>query len=285
MADRTIASPEELDDVSLAAQKLWELDTNRFQPNVDYALNLQQGKKVYQTHDAAEHPLFKFVNKEKFFSMPTYKTFYALLDNYERSTGTAETVTHEEKQENWAFLNAIMQTDCMKYVHKYLVRKNLASQSEKGFKSELYKLWFNLYRRESYNDSSGFEHVFVGEEKNGKITGFHNWIQFFIEEIKGNLDYRGYILPRRRRRGKDLPDGDEHILSLQFSWGDEGKDISTSFMGVSPEFEVALYTLMFLASGEKTTVELDGFKVSIRCYHIHTKHGVHIGSSFPELLD
>ena len=41
MADRTIASPEELDDVSLAAQKLWELDTNRFQPNVDYALNLQ----------------------------------------------------------------------------------------------------------------------------------------------------------------------------------------------------------------------------------------------------
>ena len=112
--------------------------------------------------------------------MPTYKTFYALLDNYERSTGTAETVTHEEKQENWAFLNAIMQTDCMKYVHKYLVRKNLASQSEKGFKSELYKLWFNLYRRESYNDSSGFEHVFVGEEKNGKVFFFLFLFFFFL---------------------------------------------------------------------------------------------------------
>ena len=32
------------------------------------------------------------------------------------------------------------------------------------------------------------------------------------------------------------------------------------FQGVSPEFEVALYTLMFLASGERTEVELDDFR-------------------------
>jgi hypothetical protein len=33
------------------------------------------------------------------------------------------------------------------------------------FKRRLDSIWFGLYRRETQNDSSGFEHVFVGEEK------------------------------------------------------------------------------------------------------------------------
>lgn len=32
----------------------------------------------------------------------------------------------------------------------------------------------------------------------------------------------------------------------QFEWNGELKDISSSFVGVSPEFEFALYTLVFL---------------------------------------
>lgn len=42
-------------------------------------------------------------------------------------------------------------------------------------------------------DSSGFEHVFVGETKSGtEIVGFHNWIQFYLQEKNGTLDYKGY---------------------------------------------------------------------------------------------
>ena len=48
-------------------------------------------------------------------------------------------------------------------------------------------------RRKVENDSSGFEHVFVGEEKDGVIVGLHNWIQIYLEEKKGNLNYMGYI--------------------------------------------------------------------------------------------
>jgi len=42
------------------------------------------------------------------------------------------------------------------------------------------------------NDSSGFEHVFVGEERAGKIMGLHNWVQYYIEEKKGNINYLGW---------------------------------------------------------------------------------------------
>lgn len=108
--------------------------------------------------------------------------------------------------------------------HKYLVSKGKSSSNLRLFKSQLHLIWFHLYHRErttgwdvvkrvctmnsgiyclclmdfhtltlSSLDSSGFEHVFVGETKAGtEIVGFHNWIQFYLQEKNGNLDYKGY---------------------------------------------------------------------------------------------
>jgi len=276
-------TPDELKDVKLAAQHLWSLDFNRFVPDVDYALNLQHGKKVFQTEDVADQPLFKFVKKEKFFATPTYKAFYALLDNYVATTGVAETVTAEESRENRAFIDALMETAPMKYLHNYLAEKKLAPRSLQEFKALLDRIWFSLFRRETANDSSGFEHVFVGEERDGKIIGFHNWIQFFIEELKKNVDYYGYVLPKRRNA--HLPDGHDPIVSVQFSWKGELKNVSTILIGASPEFEIALYTLMFLASGEETEVVFGGTTVVLHCFKINTRAGQFLGTCYPDLVE
>ena len=40
--------------------------------------------------------------------------------------------------------------------------------------------------------SSGFEHVFIGEIKNGAVGGFHNWFHWYYLEKKGELNYLGY---------------------------------------------------------------------------------------------
>lgn len=45
-------------------------------------------------------------------------------------------------------------------------------------------------------DSSGFEHVFVGESRAKEVIGFHNWIQFYLQEKIGSVDYQGYIRGR-----------------------------------------------------------------------------------------
>ena len=33
----------------------------------------------------------------------------------------------------------------------------------------------------------------MGEVKNNKVAGFHNWLSFLKEEGEGDLDYKGYI--------------------------------------------------------------------------------------------
>lgn len=122
--------------------------------------------------------------------------FIALLDNYKVSAGLPEEVTSEEIQENRSFIDAIMETKVMKRVHEYLASRGKTSHNVGEFKRHLYDIWFKLYRRTRYNralDSSGFEHVFVGETRNKEPMGFHNWIQFYLQEQAGKVDYQGYI--------------------------------------------------------------------------------------------
>jgi poly(U)-specific endoribonuclease len=284
--------PEEMSIASLgldaslgkAVQHLWDLDANRFQQGTDYVLNVQGGKKPYQKSDAASDPLFTSVDQRQFQSRPTFRTFYALLDNYVAETGVAENVTNTERREIKAFLRAIMETAPMQFCHKYCRANadNIPSDKE-GFIKFLHSIWFQLYRRSrgGREDSSGFEHVFIGEVKDDKVSGFHNWVQLYMEEKKGALDYRGYIKPRNN--GDAATNDDDSILTVQFAWNGIEKMVGTSFIGTSPEFEMALYTTCFLVGGEDNYVTLDTgvdvFDLNIRCYRMGSNQ---IGTSFPE---
>ena len=75
--------------------------------------------------------------------------FIALLDNYESSTGVAETVTVEEEEENWNFIDLIFETEVMKFSHEFLTRKGKVPQDVGEFKKQFYDIWFKLYRKQS----------------------------------------------------------------------------------------------------------------------------------------
>ena len=77
----TTPTAEELDNIALCAQRLWDLDDNKLEPEVDYGINVQEGKRPNWREDAAENRLFRGVSSSAW-ERPSYRAFYALLDNY-----------------------------------------------------------------------------------------------------------------------------------------------------------------------------------------------------------
>ncbi|KAL8263795.1 hypothetical protein R6Q59_021925 [Mikania micrantha] len=268
---------DELNDLGKACNKLWELDYNRLTPGKDYEIDCGEGKKSYQKQDMAEGSLFTWMS-EDVLRNPTISRFCSLLDNYNPHEGSKEQVTSQEKQEQAAFIEEICRTAPIKYLHKYLCAKGIVSEDFQEFKRLLTSLWFDLYGRGGTSgSSSAFEHVFVGEIKNRgeqSVSGFHNWLQFYMEEAKGRVDYQGYIFPRRRG---ETPDSETQLLTLQFEWNGVLKSVSSSLIGVSPEFEIGLYTLCFYMGGEDNYVQLGPYHVNIKCYRLGNK----LGSAFP----
>lgn len=59
---------------------------------------------------------------------------------------------------------------------------------------------------------------------------------------------------------------------------------SHSLIGVSPEFEVALFTLCFLNGNEDNVIVLGPYRCNIKCYKFSHGSNVKIGTVFPEAV-
>ncbi|OXB56525.1 hypothetical protein ASZ78_008789 [Callipepla squamata] len=214
-----------------------------------------------QPHDVAINPQHRAAPDETGLQEDrSPKPFIRLLDNYQRATGREEEVTAEELREQDVFLQEVMKTELMRKLFAFLHHKNRYG-SEQEFLRDLKEMWFGLYSRgDGERDSSGFEHVFSGEIKKGKVSGFHNWIRFYLLEKQGLVNYYSHNF--------DGPwDTYPDVLGLQFSWDGFYKEVGSAFIGCSPEFEFGLYTLCFIARpGRACHLSLGGHSVSIQTY-------------------
>ncbi|XP_070263898.1 uridylate-specific endoribonuclease [Myotis yumanensis] len=249
------------EELKAISEKIYRADTNKAQKE-DIILNSQNAISPSETRDQVDHcpePLFTYVN-EKLFSKPTYAAFINLLNNYQRATGQAEHFSAQQLAEQDTFLREVMKTAVMKELYSFLHHQNRYS-SEQEFANDLKNMWFGLYSRgNEEGDSSGFEHVFSGEIKKGKVTGFHNWIRFYMQEKEGLVDYYSHIYDGP---WESYPD----VLAMQFNWDGYYKEVGSAFIGSSPEFEFALYSLCFIARPGKTCqLSLGGYPLAIQTY-------------------
>ena len=101
-----------------------------------------------------------------------------------------------------------------------------------------------------------------------------------------SFSYLGYIKPRSHDSTALETNDDDPILTLQFEWNGFEKFVGTSFIGVTPEFELAVYTMAFLSAedGELVTLDAGGekFDLKVRCHKYNI--GVNVGSCYVEAL-
>ncbi|XP_064447424.1 uridylate-specific endoribonuclease isoform X2 [Mirounga angustirostris] len=255
---RDAITKEELQSIS---EKIYRADINKAQKE-DIILNSQNRISPSEARDHVDRcpePLFTYVN-EKLFSKPTYAAFISLLNNYQRATGRGEHFSAQQLAEQDAFLGEVMKTAVLKELYGFLRHQNRYS-SEQEFVNDLKNMWFGLYSRgNEEEDSSGFEHIFSGEIKKGKVTGFHNWIRFYMQEKEGLVDYYSHVY--------DGPwDSYPDVLAMQFNWDGYYKEVGSAFIGSSPEFEFALYSLCFIARpGKVCQLSLGGYPLAIQTY-------------------
>ncbi|KAI5109594.1 poly(U)-specific endoribonuclease-A precursor, partial [Silurus meridionalis] len=253
-------SDSEIQDVS---EVLFLLDLNRASES-QLTINPQtliQPSDTNSKTDLSPLPLFVYVDEASLFSKPTYAAFLALLDNYERKTGVSETFSSTEEQEQENFLKeSLKNTELGRELFSFFYTKGYYRSWEE-FLYDLRMMWFGLYSRSSGKlDSSGFEHIFLGEIKNGKVSGFHNWVRFYLLEKSGQLNYYSHSYDGP---WTSYPD----VLGMQFMWDGFYKQVGSALIGSSPELDLAMYTLCYITRpGKQCLLSLGGKKLNIQTY-------------------
>ncbi|XP_071085814.1 uridylate-specific endoribonuclease-like [Haliotis cracherodii] len=252
------------------ADALWQVDPDKVDM-ADITINIGRHATSGKTTDVSKNNLFSNVNAAPL-RKPMYQALMALWDNYNPTRGSADPVTAADKAEINNFLDIVMASPVMETTYNYLVDQHIYSGSKTALRDKIYSLWFQPYSRSggSSKDSSGFEHVFVGEYKSSIVEGFHNWLRFYKEEQAGHANYLGYL----KQVGPQM-------LEFTFTWNGHFKKIDSFIIGSSPAFDMALGTICILTRPSSSCpFTLNGHSFHIQQYDEAHTSGVQLATAY-----
>jgi len=174
-----------------------------------------------------------FIPESKF---STYKLVKAIFDNYTLNQSKPETPqTDGEKAEIKAFITAIQDLDPMKLARDFIDSVKGSTMTDTEWYDMIHKIWFDIYEfKDSTPHRSGFEHVFVGEQKGSQLGGYHFWYKYYLDDQakegyangEDNMRYNGSMYRNLVDQGVATPD----VVTLSHYWyavDFETEDLST----------------------------------------------------------
>lgn len=218
----------------------------------------------------------------------TYDLSKALFDNYRLDQTKREDTTQDEAKEMLSLLEVVTDSAPVEEAKRQLGDRRGKAYSRDEFQNLLFDIWFRQYDDGRNLDLSGFEHVIVGEQKAGTVSGYHFWYRYYLDDFGllgtgDDIDFNGSRYPKHiASEALAVPD----VVTLAYRWRAEDHDAGVErplfkptggfWVGCSVEGLMALGMIRFFEHGRGETVinqaryEIDLYKSpdrqSIRSY-------------------
>jgi poly(U)-specific endoribonuclease len=228
----------------------------------------------------------------------TYDLCRRLFDNYRLDQTKTEDTTPEEARELVALLDVIGTSPPMQIAREHLERERGRAYLDDQWQEVVFDVWFRAFDDGRNRDLSGFEHVVVGEQRAGRVNGYHFWYKYYLDDWpifldSDDIDFDGlrYDGPSRSGAlavvGRQLPE----VVTLAFRWHaqdfDAGvkrtlyKPVGGFFVGCSVEGLLALGLVRFFARG-RVEIVINGGRYQVDLHR--SPDGQSLRSFFPRLL-
>lgn len=196
----------------------------------------------------------------------TYDLAKALFDNYRLDQTKREETTQAEAQEMLALLEPLTDSAPMEEVKQQIGDLRNKAYSRDEFQTLIFDIWFRQYNDGRNLDLSGFEHVVVGEQKEGTVSGYHFWYRYYLDDFGllgtgDDIDFNGSRYPKHlAREALAVPD----VVTLAYRWRAQDHDTGVErplfkptggfWVGCSVEGLMALGMLRFFQRGHNEAV-------------------------------
>ena len=116
----------------------------------------------------------------------SYDLVEDLFNNYVLDQTKPEVDTPQElmveKQEIQSFIDYAYKTPPMQKAREYYSKQTRKEVTDAEWWAIIERIWFDQFDSGKNKNLSGFEHVIVGEQKQGKVQGYHFWYKYYLDE-------------------------------------------------------------------------------------------------------